>query len=167
MRKIMLIAVVAFLMLTQISFAGDNDYHAVPTNSDTHAAFINQIYQANGKTYVTADYIQWFEGDEANKVFLEHNKDSGLDGAPDGYYILNENDKLRTFEVSGDAIVLMQIYNRTGDVNEMDINWNEKIDVNKLRAIFADNDTFDVGGYPFHLTIENNKIVKIVQQYIP
>jgi len=167
MRKIMVIAVVVFLMLTQMSFANDNEYHPVPTNSQTHAAYINKIYQENGKTFVTVDYIQWFEGEAANKVFLEHNKDSGLDEAPDQYYILNENSKLRTFEVTDDALVYMQIYNKSGNLDDLDVNWNEQISLNKFREAFADSDIFDLGVYPYHLTIENNKVVKIVQQYIP
>ncbi|GGD63069.1 hypothetical protein [Paenibacillus nasutitermitis] len=167
MRKIMVFAAVVFLMMTQLSFANDNDYHPVPNNPKTHTAFINKIDEDNGKTYLTVDDIQWFEGDAANQVFLKHNKDSGLDEAPDQYYILNESSELHTYEVSGNAEVIMQIYNRTGNLDELDVTWNEQIDLNKLSEAFADNDTFDLGAYPFHLTIENNKVVKIVQQYIP
>ncbi|QYR19113.1 hypothetical protein KZ483_14130 [Paenibacillus sp. sptzw28] len=167
MRKTVLCFAVVFLFLTQLSFADDNEYHPVPKSPDTHPAFIDRIYTKNGHTYITADYIQWFEGEAANRMFREREKDADMNEAPDGYYIINDSKKLRTFEVDHNAVVLMQIYDRTGKAADDDIVWNERIDVAKFRSLFKKDGIWDMSDYPYHLTIENNRIVKIVQQYIP
>ena len=125
-----------------------------------------KISSKGGKTYVTADYIQWFEGEEANKVFRRHEQGSGLDEAPDGYYILNESKKLRTFQLADNAEVLMQIYNR-GKLEDTDVVWNQRITAKKFVQLFRNDGGFDLSGFPYHLTVKKGKIVKIVQQYIP
>ncbi|MGM0883217.1 MAG: hypothetical protein ACQEXQ_19535 [Bacillota bacterium] len=169
MRKLLVGITIIFLCLTQLIHvnAAEGEYQPVPKSPDTHPAYINKIFSKNGKTFLTADYIQWFEGEEANKVFREYEKNSGLSEAPDGYYIVNQNNKLRTFELADDAVVIMQVYNRTEKVEDVDIVWNERINIKKFNSLFINNDAIDLTDFPYHLTIKNNKIIKIVQQYIP
>jgi hypothetical protein len=169
MRKLIIGISIIFLCLTPLIYvnAAEAEYQPVPKSQDTHPAYIQKIFSKNGKTFITADYIQWFEGEEANKVFRANEKDSGLSEAPDGYYIVNQNKKLRTFELANDAVILMQIYNRTGKVEDADIVWNERIHVKKFKYHFINNDGISLEDFPYHLTIKNNKIIKIVQQYIP
>ncbi|MCD9025494.1 hypothetical protein [Cohnella silvisoli] len=147
--------------------ANNNDYMPVPRDSETHASYIDQIYQENGKTYIKADFIQWYEGEEANKVFREREHDPEMTEAPDGYYIVNDDTKLQTFEIAGDAKVYMQIYNRTGNIEEASTKWNEEISVAKFASLFSDESEMNMKDYPYHLTIENGIIVKITQQFIP
>jgi hypothetical protein len=169
MRKIWLTALLTVflsVLLSQSVLAQtDGGYVPVPKSKNTYPAYITDIYTKKGKTYVVADYIQWFEGKEADRIFLQKEPDSGLEGAPDGYYIVNDNPKLRTFEVKRNAEVLMQIYNRNGKANQLTIIWNEPITFDKFTNIFAKDNLLK--GYPYHLTISNGKISKIVQQYIP
>jgi hypothetical protein len=168
MRKLWLtslLTVCLSVLLSGLSFAQtDGGYIPVPKSTNTHPAYITDIYTKKGKTYVTADYIQWFEGKEADRVFLQKEPDSGLDGAPDGYYIVNDNPKLRTFEVKQNAEVLMQIH-RHDDSTEDDINWNEPLTFTQFKSIFSKDSLLKQ--YPYHLTLTNGKISKIVQQYIP
>jgi hypothetical protein len=147
--------------------ANNNDYMPVPRNSETHASYIDQIYQENGKTYIKADFIEWYEGEEANKVFREREKDPEMTEAPDGYYIVNDDKQLQTLQISNDAKVYMQIYDRTGNVNEASTKWNEVISVAKFVSLFSDESRVNLKDFPYHLTIENGKIVKITQQFIP
>jgi hypothetical protein len=154
------------ILMSGFAFAQtDGGYVPVPKSSDTHPAYIQDLYTQNGKTCVVVDYIEWYEGKEADAIFAQKDPEFGQFGAPSGYYIVNNNTKLRTFEIQADASVLMQIYNRTGKPGEADIVWNEKLALGKFKDIFS-NDKI-LHEYPYHLTITNNKIVKIVQQFIP
>jgi hypothetical protein len=143
----------------------DGEYKPVPKDKNTHPAYITNIYTKNGKTYIVADYIQWFEGKDANRIFTQKEPDSGLDSAPDGYYIINDNPKLRTFEVKGDAQVLMQIYERNENSDDTSMIWNENISVTKFKQLFSKEDLLHA--YPYHLTVVKGKISKIIQQFIP
>ncbi|RED66201.1 hypothetical protein [Cohnella lupini] len=147
--------------------ANTTDYSPVPRDSDTRAAYVDRIYQENGKTYIDADFIDWYEGEEANKVFREREQDPEMTETPDGYYIVNDDTKLTKLEIADDAKVFMQLYNRTGNIEEADIVWNEKITADKFLSLFADDSEMDMKQFPYHLTVENGIIVKITQQYIP
>jgi hypothetical protein len=147
--------------------ANNNEYTMVPRNPETHAAYIDAIYQQNGKIYVTADFIDWYEGEEANKIFREIEKDPEMTEAPDGYYIVNDDIQLQTIEVAADAEVLMQIYNRTGNLDEANTNWNEEMTVTKFISLFSDDSEMNLKDFPYHLSIQDGHIVKITQQFIP
>lgn len=166
LRWMMMLALFSSLLLRGlVSAAGEGEYTPIPKTEDTHPAYIAGIYTKNDITYIEADYIQWYEGIEADRVFREKYPDSGLDGAPDGYFILNDNPKLLTLEVSQDAEVRMQIYRRSDESKSMDIQWNEPLSLDKFKSIFASQELLH--DYPYHLTVKDGKVVSIVQQYIP
>jgi hypothetical protein len=168
MKKIMLgiaIFLVAIFSLHNLVQATEDSYKPVEKSQNIHPAFIDNIDSKNGKTYLTADYIEWYEGEEANVKFRERENDPEVTKAPDGYYIINDNPKLRSLEVSEDAVVLMQYYDRTGTNEVQDISWNEQIPLAKFLSIFKQQS--GLKNYPYHLTVKDGKIVKIVQQYIP
>ncbi|MFD2613098.1 hypothetical protein [Paenibacillus gansuensis] len=160
----MLTAVLLFSMNTG-AVSATGAYTPVKPSKDTHAAYIDKLALANGKTVVVADYIQWYEGASADKVFLDREPDSGLEGAPDGYYIVNDNAKLRKLTVSPKAAVYMQIYNRTGNWEDADIVWNEKISLAAFKKLIAKDASLK--DYPYHLVVKDGVVVKIIQQYIP
>jgi hypothetical protein len=58
----------------------------------------------------------------------------------------------------------MQIYNRTGKPGEADIVWNEHIPLSKFIKIFAEDAILHE--YPYHLTVKDGKVVKVIQQFI-
>jgi hypothetical protein len=147
--------------------ANNNEYTMVPRNPETRTAYIDAIYQQNGKIYVTVDFIDWYEGEEANKKFREIEQDPDMTEAPDGYYIVNDDTTLQTIEVAADAEVLMQFYNRTGNIDEAVTNWNEKVTVAKFISIFSNELETSIKDFPYHLAIQNGHIVKITQQFIP
>ncbi|WP_239616769.1 hypothetical protein [Cohnella mopanensis] len=148
--------------------ANTNDYTPVPQDSNSRAAFIDRIYQQDGKDYIQADFIEWYEGEEANKVFREREPDSGMTEAPDGYYIVNDDSQLETVEIAQDVKVYMQIYNRNGKVEEADTVWNEQISLDQFVAMMSDNESeMNLKEFPYHLMMEKGKIIKITQQFIP
>jgi hypothetical protein len=155
-----------FLSLGYVE-ANNNDYTMVSRSPETHVAYIDSIYQKDGKLYVKADPIEWYEGEEANKVFREREQDPEMTETPDGYYIVNDDTALESLEIAADAKVFMQIYNRTGNVVEATTEWNEQIDIAKFVSLFSVDSDMYVIGSPYHLTVENNQIVKITQQYVP
>jgi hypothetical protein len=161
------VAIIGLLVFISTAYAGNNSYQPVVKTPDTITVFINQIDNNGGKISLQADEIQWYEGKEADKVFLEREKDSGLDGAPDGYYIVNDDKQVKTLAVDPNAVVLMQIYAHTGSIYDIKTEWNQAIPLAKFDAIYHANKVLDISGYPYHLTIKNGKVVKIVQQYIP
>jgi hypothetical protein len=163
--RIFLTAVLVLLLSSAVLAQTETEYRPVPKSKDTHPAYITEMYSKQGKTYIVADCIQWYEGADADRVFKEREPDSGLPGTPDGYYIVNDNPKLRTIAVKDDAEVLMQVYNRTGKIDETNVVWNEAITLSKWSQIYSEDKL--LAEYPYHLTIKNGEIVKIIQQYIP
>ncbi|WP_438350060.1 hypothetical protein ACP8HI_05160 [Paenibacillus sp. FA6] len=170
MRKkstlIMMIMMVVFLpFITSVSAVG---YEPIQVKQDTITAYITMLEHKEGQLFIEADAIQWYEGEVASKVFLEREQETGdLDGPPDGYYILNDSEELATYKVSDNVEVLMQIYDRDGTYEGMDIIWNESITLNKFQSLFENNEFMDLSQFPYHLTIEDGVVVRIVQQYIP
>ncbi|SFM03280.1 hypothetical protein SAMN03159341_114112 [Paenibacillus sp. 1_12] len=164
-RTILITSLLSLIMSGLTSAQTDGSYVPVAKSSDTHPAYIQDMYTYHGKTYLVVDNIEWYEGKEADAVFVQREPEFGQMGAPSGYYIINDSTKLQTFEIQSDAAVLMQIYDRTGHPEDNQIIWNEPITLNKFKTIWS-TDTV-LHEYPYHLTITNGEIVKIVQQYIP
>jgi hypothetical protein len=157
------------LVVTSTSAVGsDNEYKPVPQTEDTVTAMLSTIGNKNGHLYVTVDPIEWYEGAAADKKFLEREPDAeDLGGAPDGYYIVNDDETLETYEIAPDAEVLMQLYDHDGTYEGMNIQWNEPVSLNKFLAIYHNDKLLDIRSFPFHLTVKDGKVVKVVQQYIP
>ncbi|WP_419873471.1 hypothetical protein [Candidatus Pristimantibacillus sp. PTI5] len=169
MKKYAMIAVVAIACLTAFSFAptGGRDYTPVEPTPDLESGYIDSVVKRDQQYLLTIDQIDWYEGEQAVAKFLEREGDSGLDGPPDGYYIINDADNLHELPLAENAEVLMQIYNRTGNVAEADIVWNEPISVDKFIELLDTEDDLDIKGFPYHMTVKDGEIVRIVQQYVP
>lgn len=160
--------VMIIVMLPFITSASAVRYEPAQVNKDTVTAYITKLEHTDGHLFMETDSIQWYEGEAANKAFLEREQDIGdLDGPPDGYYIINDSNELTTLEVSDKAEVLMQIYDRDGTYEGMDINWNEPITLNKFQDAFENNELMDISQFPYHLTIQDGIVVQIIQQFIP
>ncbi|PAD32657.1 hypothetical protein [Paenibacillus sp. 7523-1] len=140
---------------------------AQAANSEMYTAYVDELQQENGKLYLIVDRIGWYQGEEADKVFEQRNPDSGIDGAPDGYYIINDSKEQDKIEVSSNAEVLMQLYDRDGTVKGTDIQWNESIALSKFESLYDNKNIVDLSVFPYHLTVQDGKVTKMVQQYIP
>lgn len=169
MKKYSMIAAVAIACLTAFSFAptGGREYVPVEKTPDLETGYIANVQKQNNQYMLSIDPIEWYEGDLAAAKFMEREGDSGLDAPLDGYYIINDDETLQAFPIDDDAEVLMQIYNRTGNIAEADIVWDEHISVEKFIGLINTEDDLNIMGFPYHLTVKDGKIVRIVQQYIP
>jgi hypothetical protein len=167
MSLLVSIIVLSSLLIFTLAFAKGNNNQSEDNPTNTPTIYINKLYESNGKTYITADPILWYEGEAANKKMREHEKAAELTEAPDGYYIVNDSKQLQTYEISPDAVVLMQIYHEPGAAHAADVIPNKQITLAQLSGLMQQNETLNVKDYPYHLTLQSGKIVKIVQQYIP
>lgn len=139
----------------------------LPANSERQMGYIKKVYPQNGKNYLDIDYIQWLTGDVAEKAMREDGEcpKTGECIVLDDYYIRNQNSLIRTFEISPDVQIFMQTYG-IGEEGG-DISWNQPITFNQLRRVFDTNSKPHLKSVPYIVEIQNKKIVKITEQYIP
>lgn len=174
MRKLMTVLLPIFLVVVMSSLTTSSS-GAAKTDKSPDAVresryvtvYIDRLELRPDGGEITVDPIEWYTGKEAEDVFAQLEPDAGIDGPPDGYYIVNEDDQLERYPVAPNAQVLMQIYDHTGNPEDVDISWNEQVSLEKLFSLFQNTGVLDVSGFPYHLTIENGQVTSIVQQYVP
>ncbi|GIO45028.1 hypothetical protein [Paenibacillus apis] len=165
-----LVVVMSSLVTSSSGAADRKDSTARPAIRDGQelTVYIDQLnLTGDGSGEIVVDPVQWYTGEEAKAEFAKYEPDAGIDGPPDGYFIVNESELLLPLAVAEDAVVIMQVYDRTGDFADVGIQWNERISLSKLDTLLHHTDIVDVRDFPYHLTIEDGKVTKIVQQYIP
>lgn len=174
MRKLMTVLLPIFLVVVMSSLTTSSSGAAksdkspdVVRESQNLTVYIDQLELRPDGGVLTVDPIEWYSGKEAEDVFAKMEPDAGIDGPPDGYYIVNEDDRLERYPVAANAQVLMQLYDHTGNPEDVDISWNEQISLEKLFSLFQNTGVLDVREFPYHLTIENGQVTSIVQQYVP
>ena len=110
----------------------------------------------NGKTRVRFDLAYFYQGERAEREATERG-----DEVVSGYYIVNDNPRLRTLPIADDADVAyipsaQCCELQTGDVGA----WVE--------AILETNPTDYAGtNAPWWFTVEGGEITRIEQQYLP
>lgn len=162
------IILLVMTMTTTVGAAsGSGEYKPVEKTFNQEAVFINSIQVENGNVYLNVDPIQWYEGDEADAVFRQREQDPEMTEAPDGYYIVNDEKEQVVLPVKEDAEVQLQLYDHTGRMEDAQIIWNQQVGLEKFLSVYDKKDIVDMGWFPYHITIEDGKIVKIIQQYTP
>jgi hypothetical protein len=124
-----------------------------------HAGYVTAI-DGSART-ITVDVIQFLTGDAANEAFHQDHPEVG-GNVPNGYYIRNVNTRLRTLPVRQNATV--HVVWRDGDAG------TEPITFDELPGYFADDLNPDDGRLwydPFWLTVHDDRVESIVEQYIP
>lgn len=136
------------------------------TGTEKAMGYIKTVYESTGKRYLDIDYVQWLTGDEAIKAMREDGKcspdvypDTGQ-CIPNGFYIRNQNPKIRTFEISKDV----QISRATAfDYSPSGI---KSINYEEFKSLFTPKDSY-FRNLPFHIEVVNGLVMKITEQYIP
>lgn len=154
-------------MIHSVGVASSNNYEPVPKASNQEAAYINALEVKDGQVYLEIDPIEWYEGEEANAIFREREQDPEMTEAPDGYYIVNDTEERITLPVAGNAEVRLQLYDHTGRYEDAQIIWNQQVSLDKFTDIYRKDDIVDMKWFPFHITVEDGEVVKIIQQYVP
>lgn len=173
MKKMLTVLLPLFLIVVMSSLSASSSGAAGPEakpagrESREITVYMDRLNLTGNGAEMTVDPIEWYTGKEAADVFAKYEPDAGIDGPPDGYYIVNEKEERELLPVAKDAEVRLQIYDRTGNPEDLDISWNESIELPELIAMFQRRDVLDLSQFPYHLTIENGRVVRIVQQYVP
>jgi len=136
------------------------------TGTEKAMGYIKTVYENGGKRYLDIDYVQWLTGDEATKAMGEDGKcpvniypDPSY-CIPNGFYVRNQNPKIRTFEISKDV----QISRATAfDYSPTGV---KSISYEEFKNLFALKDSY-FRNIPFHIEVVNGLVIKITEQYIP
>lgn len=112
---------------------------------------IGYIKEYDSKTLLI-DEIEWINvpGDRATELGLTD------EDAPDGFYIYNENQHIEEYSISSDCI---------STVLDWENNYEkQRVTPEELKVILEERSNVSV---PYILTIENNEVVELTEQYIP
>ncbi|MGV2685633.1 hypothetical protein GNF82_14890, partial [Clostridium perfringens] len=82
-------------------------------------------------------------------------------------YIVNDTEEQIELPVADDAEVLLQLYDHTGRYEDAQISWNQLVSLDKFTDIYRKDDIVDMKWFPFHITVEDGVVVKMIQQYVP
>ncbi|MDU4694842.1 MAG: hypothetical protein E6Y08_03430 [Paenibacillus sp.] len=134
---------------------------------ETVTVYLNAVDLGAGGGTLSADPILWYQGEEAAAIMAEREPEAGIDGPPNGYYIVNDEEEAVTYPVSPDAEVRLQIYDRTGQPEDIEIVANEGVSLQKFGELFGRTELLDLSQFPYHVTLQDGKVVRILQQYVP
>jgi hypothetical protein len=115
-----------------------------------------------GSRTLTFDVVQWLTGEEADEAFHRDHPEAPDVHVPNGYYIVNQNPRLRTLPVQRGAAVSVLVPSH-GSVHQT-------IPFAALPRYLSDDIEPNDGKLwynPFWLTVRNDRIVAVFEQYIP
>lgn len=129
------------------------------TTSEKQFCFMRSGTWEGATPNLTVDYAELLEGDDAAAAATAHGSESP---PPNGYYIVNDNPKLRTFPA--DANMKVQVASTAGGIEPAGytIGFGQWYDV--LIGMSAENFVKD---RPYWITIKAGKITAIEEQYLP
>jgi hypothetical protein len=89
--------------------------------TETRHCYIKKIFSENDRTYIKVDYIEFLTGEKAIEIAKEDGQaEFNISEFGDtiyyvlnDYYIINKNNKLRTFELSSDIVIELFYYTET------------------------------------------------------
>jgi hypothetical protein len=123
--------------------------------------FIEKVTVTGGVSYLTADYAQFLTGGEAAAAATAAGDESP---PPNDYYIVNENEKLRTLPVASsvNTVILTTFEEHVGTEGYL-IGFSEWRDM--VNGVI--NDFPRATMVPYWVTIKGGKVTKIAEQYLP
>ncbi|KGE18656.1 hypothetical protein [Paenibacillus wynnii] len=163
-------AVLLFLSLISTASTGGTRVDAESSGSTQNlTVYLQSLKSGNGTLSIEADEIDWYQGEAANQVFAEREPEAyaEIGGTLNDYYIVNDSDTTTTYTIADHAAVTMQLFDHTGNLGDLDIQWNEKVTLQQFIDEFNKTDIVDLSQFPYHITIQDGEIISIVQQYIP
>lgn len=124
--------------------------------------YIRDISETPSSYILTVDYALFLTGQEAADAAAAHGDESP---PPNDYYIVNDNPRLREFEIDTSRVQQVRLYTYAEGVDtdgyEVDLDqWVDMFLGNLMNGQF-------VRDLPYWITLENGKIVAIEEQYLP
>jgi tetratricopeptide (TPR) repeat protein len=135
---------------------------------DKQIGYVQDIYKANGKTYIDIDLVEFFNGPEAVSEAVKDNKaatnENGEHFLPNMYYVRNSINKIETYELSNDynlQLVGFDIDPKAGSNEYKSVSYQTFKDyLNK--QISKDSRT-----RLFWIEIKNNSVYFVYKQFTP
>jgi len=131
---------------------------------------IKSIFNQDGKNYLTIDYVQWLSK-SAGECRYEFDLESELPACnPNGHLVLNENPKLRTFEISDEVLIDFSSFDNIGLMWKNDQPLNKtNLSLAEFKTIF-DNSNEDIAWLKnalYWIKLDVDRVVEIKHQYQP
>jgi len=128
--------------------------------------YIKKTETEFGNYYISVDYIEWLTGEEAKQAALEAGKCEILENcAPQGYYIKNDSELIKKFQLDKNADIHMQTYSKKPDGG---FNFDQKISLQQFWEIFKEysEKTF-LKQAPYTIKVKDGKIIEIREKFVP
>ncbi|PIU82141.1 hypothetical protein COS69_00855 [Candidatus Kaiserbacteria bacterium CG06_land_8_20_14_3_00_49_31] len=134
-----------------------------PAETEKAMGYIKTVYDKNGKKYLDIDYVQWLSHSD-NTCWIGSELSGVPQCTPNGYLIVNQNPKIKTFEISKNAEITMQTYAS----EQCHVEFNEKISYEIFKSFWGNNPSCThLKSMPYNIEAQNGIITKIIEQYIP
>lgn len=132
------------------------DLNAPPPINEKAMGYIKKVYEKNGKRYLEIDYVQLLNGVDEIVPALKREKicvGKEVECAETwGFYITNQNKKIRTYEISEAADIRAETYEYP------EITFDDLITIFDQWSLSHLKDQF------FNIEIENNLVIKIHEE---
>jgi len=136
--------------------------------------YVQNIYEKNGKRYLTIDEIEFYRGDKAYQEAKKDGYGEESNMTADGYYIRDKDNSIIEYEISNscgfsvDQVQLDPFTNKNAAENET-------VSYDKIKSIVNSNTNTSIArgdkgynpGNLYWLTINNNIVVQVDSQYVP
>jgi hypothetical protein len=140
-------------------------------------AYLTQV----GGDEIVADYIQWLTGDEANQAAFEDGVIGSVEeGVPNGFYIRNVNDQLRTLTLTPSTTLVLVDSQESAPLQVPVADWaalfqpdgspwDPAVDeLPRFPAVSFNYYTASFTGTPYWLYLDaDGTVIHIEQQYLP
>lgn len=146
----------------------------IPVQSKKIIGIVKNIYESDGKRYLTVDEVEFYMGDRAMQEAIKDNKIYyDKDGKPeldDGYYIRNTDQSIKEYEISDSAKfsapnLVFDMYDNENLAPNHPASYDKiKNAVNGWTAKYS---TIESRINLYWLTMNNNVVVQMDQQYTP
>jgi hypothetical protein len=122
-----------------------------------HFVYVTRISRSDGTTRIRFDLAYFFQGERAEREAAERG-----DEVVSGYYIVNDNPRLRTLRLADEVEVEYIPESGCCELQPWDIeDWVEAI------GLPTDPGDYPGRNVPWWFTVENGEITRIEQQYLP
>jgi len=161
------------------------EHHALVTSlaqkeydsADEHQlAYIKNVYEKSGEIYIDADYFQWLSRSDGSCV-IPNESSRAIPGSetkpecnPNGFFILNDNPKIRIFKLSSDVKVrLLEEFGNIPDLHTLTSNefMNGENKFGKKFYVYTGQNFEEPYYIPFRLILKGGQVKFIHQIYVP
>lgn len=133
-------------------------------------AYIEEVDAEAGT--IVADFVDWFTDEAARAAAIADGEIAEDEDLDDGYYIRNQNPRLRTLAITPDTpIVLYACYPDDGPCltrESVRLTTFEQLTADPGSSLAMEGWSWYGSGYsPYWLTIQGNNILQVEEQYLP